>query len=51
MFGGKNLDVLYVTSASRDIGETESLKGELDGALFAIKGLGAKGLPETAFLG
>ncbi|ELR23011.1 SMP30/CGR1 family protein [Acanthamoeba castellanii str. Neff] len=45
MFGGKNLDVLYVTSASRDIGETESLKGELDGALFA------KGLPETAFLG
>jgi sugar lactone lactonase YvrE len=51
MFGGKNLDVLYVTSASRDIGETESLKGELDGALFAIKGLGAKGLPEPAFRG
>jgi len=51
VFGGKNLDVLYVTSASRDIGEPESLKGDLDGALFAIKGLGAKGFPANVFHG
>jgi len=51
MFGGENLDTLYVTSASRDVGEAESLVGEYQGALFAIKVQGVRGLAEHAYLG
>jgi sugar lactone lactonase YvrE len=50
MFGGEQLDTLYVTSASRNVGETESLVGEYHGVLFALKP-GVRGLPEPAYQG
>ena len=49
MFGGPDLDILFVPSI-RDSG---NLRGErpIDGALFAIHGLGVTGLPEPRFAG
>lgn len=48
-FGGPNLDILYVTSATFQMDE-EGLKREpLAGSLFAIRGLGVKGLEEPRF--
>jgi sugar lactone lactonase YvrE len=50
-FGGKDLDVLYVTSAiyRRD---AKALAGQTKpGGLFAIRGLGARGLPLVPFKG
>ena len=50
-FGGRDLDVLYVTSAiyRRD---AAALKGQTKpGGLFAIRGLGARGLPLVPFAG
>lgn len=49
MFGGPELDVIYVTSIS-DSG-TRTADGEHDGGLFAVRGHGAKGLPEPRFAG
>lgn len=48
-FGGENLDVLYVTSATKFVkpGDDQPLAG----ALFAIHGTGATGLPEPFFAG
>ncbi len=50
-FGGSALDVLYVTSAAAMLPESERGAQPLAGALFAIHGLGAKGLPEPFFAG
>jgi L-arabinonolactonase len=50
MFGGKDLDILYFTSMGRPmrgIAPTQTCAG----GLFAISGLGVKGLPETRFAG
>jgi L-arabinonolactonase len=50
-FGGDNLETLYVTSATlrRD---AKALAGQTKpGGLFAIRGLGAKGLPLVPFTG
>ena len=49
MFGGPDLDILFVPSI-RDSG---NLRGErpIDGALFAVHGLGVTGLPEPRFAG
>ena len=49
MFGGADLDVLYVTS----IWEWRQVKteNEVDGHLIAIHGLEATGLPERRFAG
>ena len=49
MFGGPDLDVLYVTSI-RDSGNRTAF-GEHDGGLFAVTGLDARGLPEPRFAG
>ena len=49
MFGGSNLDTLYVTSSSQNIGEDNTLPPPA-GALFAIN-VGVRGLPEPAFNG
>ena len=49
MFGGPNLDQLFVTSIS-DSG-TRRADGPDDGALFVIEGLGVIGLPEPRFKG
>lgn len=45
-FGGSQLDVLYVTTASIKLGEND-LGEQLPtaGSLFAVTGLGVKGLP------
>lgn len=43
-FGGPNLDILYVTSASMD---SFRKYGDLDGSLFQVTGLGVKGLPAS----
>ena len=49
MFGGPDLDRLYVTSLNAGaLGQPAS---EGDGALFVIDGLGARGLPEPRFQG
>lgn len=50
MFGGKNLDVLYVTSMGRPIKGVRQTEAEA-GGLFAVYGLGVKGLPEPRFGG
>jgi L-arabinonolactonase len=49
MFGGPNLDVLYVTTIGMKILGMEP--GPEGGALFAIKGLEVKGKPEPRFAG
>jgi len=51
MFGGPDLDVLYVTSMAKSPVPDGPQDGPLGGSLFAIRGLGVKGLPETRFAG
>ncbi len=50
MFGGADLDVLYVTSMGRPIGGVRPAEREA-GGLFAVHGLGVRGLPEARFQG
>jgi len=47
-FGGKNLDVLYVTSISNS-GNLMRSEHPDAGAIFAFHGLGARGLPEVLY--
>lgn len=49
MFGGADLDVLYVTSMARPPLPRFPGDGQLRGSLFAIRGLGVHGIPETRF--
>jgi sugar lactone lactonase YvrE len=56
MFGGDNLDVLYITSMARvkhpavhDLFTSEVKPQYLAGSLFAVTGLGVRGLPEPRF--
>ena len=49
MFGGPELDVLYVTSIG--VGLTAGHEQPEAGSLFAITGLGIKGFPQTRFAG
>lgn len=48
-FGGPDLDILYVTSASRFLDERQRRAQPLAGCVFAIQGLGVRGLPEPKF--
>jgi sugar lactone lactonase YvrE len=48
-FGGPGLDTLYVTSASRFLDAAQLREQPLAGRLFAIEGLGARGLAEPRF--
>ncbi len=50
-FGGKELDVLYVTSGTQFFKEKWAHSQPLAGALFAIHDVGARGLPEPYFEG
>lgn len=50
-FGGDNLDVLYVTSATRFMEPGEEKTQPLAGSLFAVYGLGAQGIAEPLFAG
>lgn len=49
MFGGPNLDILYVTSMAKPPLPRFPDDGVLRGSLFAITGLGIKGVPEARF--
>jgi sugar lactone lactonase YvrE len=48
-FGGKDLDILFVTSATFLMSEEEIAAETAPGALFAISGLGARGIAEPVF--
>lgn len=50
MFGGKDLDELYVTSIAEGLSEEEKAKEPMAGDLFMIK-TDVKGLPESEFAG
>lgn len=50
MFGGKNLDIMYVTSMGRPMKGVPQKEASA-GGLFAVHGLGVKGLPEPRFGG
>ena len=49
-FGGANLDIAYVTSMARPMNGQYHREHEA-GCLFAISGLGVRGLPEPRFAG
>ena len=51
MFGGKNLDVLFVTSIGTGLTPGSEARQPSAGGLFAITGLGVQGLPQTYFAG
>lgn len=48
-FGGPDLDILYVTTASRFLDSAQRRDQPLAGHLFAITGTGARGLAEPRF--
>jgi L-arabinonolactonase len=50
MFGGADLDILYVTSMARPYQGRQRKEREA-GGLFAVYGLGVRGLPEPRFRG
>jgi L-arabinonolactonase len=51
IFGGEDFDVLYVTSATAFVSEEEKVSQPLAGGVFAIHGLGVRGMPEPCFAG
>ncbi len=51
MFGGVDLDVLYVTSIGRDLTPGTATRQPDAGGLFAVTGLGCRGLPQPRFAG
>lgn len=51
MFGGANLDILFVTSIGVGLAEGSEAKQPEAGSLFAITGLGITGFPQTPFAG
>jgi sugar lactone lactonase YvrE len=50
MFGGPDLDIVYVTSMARPF-NGEYHKERESGMTFAIHGLGVRGIPEPRFKG
>ena len=51
MFGGKDLDEIYLTSIGADLSPESLKRSPQAGGLFVIKGTGFKGLPEPCFKG
>ena len=51
MFGGPDLDTLYVTSMAKPPLPRFPEDGPLGGSLFAIRELGVRGVPEVRFAG
>ncbi len=51
MFGGDDLDIIYLTCARVLLSEEELTKQPQAGGIFAITGSGAQGLPEPRFAG
>jgi len=50
-FGGDSLDTLFVTTGTFLLDPLSAKEQPLAGAVFAVTGLGAQGLPEPEFLG
>ena len=50
-FGGPDLDVLFVTSASIGLDDADRRAAPLSGGLFAVSGLGVRGRPAARFRG
>lgn len=50
MFGGDNLDVLYITSARETLTPEQIAQAPLSGSVFAVRP-GVQGLPEPSFAG
>ena len=50
IFGGADLDIAYVTSMARPMGY-QYHRGAEAGCVFAVHGLGVRGLPEPRFAG
>ncbi len=50
-FGGPDMDILYVTSMTKPPAPHMPGDGVLRGSLFALRGLGVKGIPEPRFGG
>jgi L-arabinonolactonase len=50
-FGGRNLDVMYVTSATKMLNAWQRESQAMEGGLLEIRGLGVQGLPEPRFAG
>ena len=51
MFGGPDLDVLYVTGARVNLSDDVLAGQEQAGSIFAVTGTGCRGLPEPRFRG
>lgn len=51
MFGGPDLDILYLTSIGSGLSPGTARRQPRAGGLLAITGLGIKGLPQTRFAG
>jgi sugar lactone lactonase YvrE len=51
VFGGRDYDTLYVTSARKFVNAMQAIQNPLEGGLFALRGLGARGQPEPRFAG
>ena len=51
MFGGDDLDTIYLTCASIFLSDDDLAKQPQAGGVFAITGAGATGLPEPRFAG
>lgn len=53
IFGGSEMDVLYITSMANapDLPWELPVDGPLAGAVFSLHGLGVRGIPETRFAG
>ena len=51
MFGGPDLDVLYVTGARVNLADDALAGQEQAGSVFAVTGIGCRGLPEPRFRG
>jgi L-arabinonolactonase len=49
MFGGPNLDIIYVTSMAKPPLPRFPGDGVLRGSVFTITGLGIRGVPEQRF--
>jgi len=50
-FGGKNLDELYITTASKEMSKDELKNQPLAGSLFVVRGCGVTGLAPYEFAG
>lgn len=48
-FGGRNLDILYVTSTRENMNASQISEQPMAGFVFAIHGLGAVGTPMRAY--